>query len=740
MTDRRRFLVSAAATAAATLLPGLPARAAKAPRWPMPPQHARKPAAVGALGYRRIDDYAWFQPRDWHAVLRAPDTLDAPVKAVVQRENDYTAAMLAPTEALQKQLSGRMAALEGIAGAPIEVRNGDWLYYRRSRQGSDHPVHARRSVAGGAEQVLLDVGTEAHGKTFYSLSWGGPQFSRDGRLVGWAADQTGSGIFSVLVREIATGKMVVDDIGDAHGGFAFSPDGRYLYWVGRSDKGRPSTVHRRDLQAGGAGTERGDMLIYEEKDPAFFMGLHTTAAGGYVVIRIFNGDMAEARLVPMSDPTAAPLLVEPRTPGLHYDVDEWNGKLLVLTDADGAADYKLMTASAAAPGRAGWQPLVDHQPGRFIAAIHPFAGHLVREEWRDALPRLVVMAADGTEREIGFDEAAYAISVPAGQGWHSPTLAFTYQSPRTPAAPCALTLATAQYARAGKPVASKAFDRQRYEVRRLNARADDGALVPITVLMRKGQKLDGSAPLFQYGYGSYGATVDADFSPAAIALVEQGWIYAIAHVRGGAERGTDWWRSVLKRGKRKTFTDFIACAEFLIAQGYTRRQRIVAHGYSAGGLLMGAVYTMRPDLWAGVIAQVPFLDVLSTMEHFDIHPLGTTSFPFWGDPRIPEDHAYMASYSPYDNLRPAAYPALLAQGSVADDRVAFWEPLKFAAKARGLTTAGNPILSKTLLYAGHMGDPGTNAARAQHATYLAFAIWAAERRWGEVPQRPTPAG
>jgi oligopeptidase B len=238
------------------------------------------------------------------------------------------------------------------------------------------------------------------------------------------------------------------------------------------------------------------------------------------------------------------------------------------------------------------------------------------------------------------------------------------------------------------------------------------------------------------GYGSYGVIYEAQFSPAAIALVEQGWSFAIAHVRGGAERGSEWWRSVLKHGKKTTFTDFIACAEHLIANGYTAAGRIVAHGLSAGGLLMGAVYTMRPDLWAGVIAQVPFVDVLNSMDDFQNHPLGSTALPIWGDPRVPEDYAYVASYSPYDQLKPAAYPALLATGSVADDRVSFWEPVKFAVKARALTLAGNPIMVRTDLTAGHAGASGASAAREQQARFQAFAIWAADRRWGVVPQRP----
>lgn len=745
MKGRRDFIATLGGLALAASLPRAMARAAgpaaavpaagsapaaQAGSWPLPPQVRRVPVEVGRYGIRRIDEYAWLRPKDWHAVLRDPASLDPEIKAAVVAENAYADAMLAPTRPLQRELAERIRAIDAGHTAPLEVRSGGFLYYRDQPAGSEYPVYLRRSVAGGEPQVLLDAGAEAAGAPYYALSWDGPAPSPDGRLYGWAADRTGSGIFSLRVREIASGRLLVDDIDDAHGAFCFSPDGRYLYWVGRSDKGRPSVVYRRDIAAGG------DTPVYEEPDTAFFIALRATAAGGYVVIRLFNGEMSEVRLVPMTAPASAPVLVEPRTPGLTYDVDEWNGALLVLTDADGAEDFKLMTADPAAPGRRGWRELVAHRPGRLIAAIHPFAGHLVREEWRDALPRLVVMAADGSEREIAFDEPAYAISVPRGQGWDSPTLAFAYQSPRTPRTAYRLELAGARHAPAAAPASTGAYDRDRYEVRRLAARTDDGVEVPITVLMRRGLALDGSAPLYLYGYGSYGASVEAEFSPAAIALADRGWVYAIAHVRGGAERGTRWWRSVLKHGKKKTFTDFIACAEHLVAQGYTRRQRIVAHGMSAGGLLMGAVYTMRPDLWAGVVAQVPFVDVLNTLEDFESHPLGTTALPIWGDPRVPEDLAYVAGYSPYDHLVRAAYPALLATGGVADDRVAFWEPVKFAAKARALTTAGQPILSRTVMAGGHAGASGAAAALEQTVMFLAFAVWAADRRWGEVPQRP----
>jgi oligopeptidase B len=541
-------------------------------------------------------------------------------------------------------------------------------------------------------------------------------------MFGWTEDVTGSGIYALRVRDIASGRMIVDDIDEAHGMFAFDAGGRYLFWVGRGPNGHADSVWRRDMANGT------DVKVHDERDPAFFIELRTTASGGFVVIRMMNGAQSEVRLVPASDPTADPILVEPRAIGLRYDVEHWDNRLLILTDADGAVDMKVATASPDAPGKAQWRDWIAHQPGRFIAAIHPFRDRLVVEEWRDARPRLTLIGADGTNRDVAFDEPAYALAVPRGQGWGAAALAFTYQSPRTPPRLSRLMLGDGAVVAAKTP-AHPAYDPQLYMVERIEAPTPDGMRVPITLLRRRAAPRDGSAPLFMTGYGSYGANVEADFQPASIALVDRGWTCAIAHVRGGAERGSDWWRSVLTTGKKKSFTDFIDCAEHLCAEGYTARGRIVAHGFSAGGLLMGAIFTMRPDLWAGVIAQVPFIDPLGTMEQFESHPLGASALPIWGDPRIPEEYAYMASYSPYDRIEPAAYPAFLSTGSVADERVSFWEQLKFVARARANSRAKHPIMSKNATTGGHMGASGEQAARRQQAMFQGFAIWAAERRW-----------
>ena len=724
---RRGFLGLAASGLASLALH--PFRAYAQPsRWPLPPQPARIPTEVGRFGHRRIDDYAWLRPKDWLAVLREPASLDAPIKAAVEAENAYVEAMLAPTQPEQDALATRIAALEPLGAAQLDVVADGYRYYIQHAPGQEYARWLRQPVAGGSEQVLLDPNVESAGGSYYALHWSDPVRSGDGRLFAWSEDRVGSGQYTIRVREIDSGR-VVTEVPGAYGTFALSPDGRWLYWVGRDEVGRAASIHRRDLASGH------DTLIYEEPAAGFFLLMRTTASGRYVVMRSYNGAQSEVRLVPMDAPESAPILVEPRSEGLNYDVDDWNGRLLILTDADGAADFKLMQADLARPGRSHWRELLPHVPGRLITAVHPFRDALVREEWQDARHRLVRMDRDGGEQDVEFDEPAYALRVPAGQDYQADVLVFGYQSPRLPEVEARLSLADGALSLGTAP-AVQGYDPARYEVRRLSARAPDGEKVPVTVLMRRGDALDGSRPLLLYAYGSYGSSVEARFQPSSTALVDQGWIHAIAHVRGGAEKGSHWWRSVLTRNKRTSFTDFIACAEQLVEQGYTARGRIVVRGMSAGGLLAGAVFAMRPALWAGVIAEVPFVDPLNTMEHFDTHPLGAGAIPIWGDPRIPEDHAAMQAWSPYEQLQPAAFPALLATGSVADERVAFYEPLKFAVKARALGHGDQPVMVRIAMASGHAGDSGATAVREQEARLYAFAIWAADRRWGPVPQRP----
>lgn len=514
-----------------------------------------------------------------------------------------------------------------------------------------------------------------------------------------------------------------------------TPDGRHAFWLRAPADGTPARLSRRDLRSGE------DVLVYEEADPAFALSLRPSALRGYALLRAQGERSSEVCLVSLARPLDPPRLVEPRGPEHEYDVDEWDGGLVVRTNTDGALDFQLMTVSADAPGRAHWTPLVAHVPGRVILAVHPVADVLVREERRDALPRLVVMHRDGREHDVAFDEAAYALTVPAGQDARAGTLAFSYESPRLPPSRRVLDIATGHHVPAADAPAVPAatFDPARFEVRRLQVPTPDGAQVPVTVLMRAGQPLDGSAPLMQIAYGSYGLAIEAVFDTASLALVEQGWVHAIAHVRGGGERGAGWWLPTLRTGKKTTHDDFIACAEFLADAGYGTRGRIAAFGLSAGGTLMGVVGNRRPDLWAGLIAPVAFMDVLTSLERYADHPLGGAGIPVWGDPANPAEHDYVESFSPYDNLSAVEQPAWFVTGVVDDAAVSFWEPVKFAIKTRALTTGGQPILSYTDASGGHLGPWGAFPQPGQQAAYLAFAIWAVERRWGEVPQRADSA-
>lgn len=725
MVDRRGFLATASCGTIAALF-ARPALAATS--WPIPPQVPRHPVAAGAFGATRNDDYLWLRTDHWHAVLTDPASLEPAIKAVVEAENRYSDTMLAPTMPLQAALRDRAAAIEPAPPVPLAVQDGDFLYFTRQSAEAPYPTYLRRRLTGGAEQVVFDPAERAAGHRFYALHWDGARHSPDGRLVGWAEDLAGSGQFRIRAREIDGARMIVDDLDQAHGSFAFDAAGRYLFWVSRNAAGRPDAVWRRDLANGT------DAKVLDNPDLGLFIGLSTTASGAFIVINLTNGGANESHLVSATEPTAAPVLVEPRVDGVHYTVDHWNGRLLILTDADDAPDMKVMTAPVDRPGRTHWRELVPHRPGRSIVALHPFRDRLVRVEWRDALPRLVLMWPDGRERDFAFDEPAYALDVPTGQGWNSAAFTFGYESPRLQRRTQRIVLETG--ALEGDAAVSHAgFDPQRYSVERFAVPSTDGVEVPVTVLRLKDAPRDGRRPLYLYAYGSYGEIEEARFDAANLALVEQSWTYAIAHVRGGGERGSGWWRQVLRTGKKRSFEDYLACADHLVRHGYTAAGRIVAEGFSAGGLLIGTAFVERPDLFAGIIGRSAFLDPLGELDLMDIHPLGGSAIPIWGDPRIPAEYDYIRSYSPYDNLRTASYPALLAMGSLADDRVMYTDALKFAVRARALTTGHQPIMTRIASVGGHVGLPGRAAEADRQALFHAFAIWAADRKWGEVPQR-----
>jgi oligopeptidase B len=695
---------------------------------PVPPVARKDPKRTLQLGRVRVDDYAWMKDDNWQAVLRDPGAIRADVKAHLQAENAYTAAMLASTQALQAQMFAEMKGRIKEDDASVPTPDGPWDYYARFETGAQHPIHARRPRGrDDGEVVLLNEDAEAKGKAFFEV--GGADHSPDHTLFAYAVDEQGSEVHRILIKDLATGEILPEPVESSTGGFCWSPDSRYLFWIWRDDHGRPAKVFRRPARGG----TKDDVLVYNEPDDGFFLSVGTTSSDAFIVIGSGDHETSEVRLIPAGDPTAQPWVVEPRTPGLRYDLEHWDGRFFIRTNADGAIDFKVVTAPVDAPGRAHWSDWAAHQPGRYVVGIGAFKNWFVRLIRENALNSILLTErATGAEHVIGFDEDAYALGLAGGYEFDTTTLRFVYESPTTPRQWFDYDMATrARTLRKTQEIPS-GHDPARYVTRRLYAAAPDGSEVPITVLMKAGTPLDGSAPLLLYGYGSYGLSMEPNFSIRNLSLVDRGWVWATAHVRGGSEKGWGWFLKGRGEKKTNTFTDFIACAETLVAGGYGQAGRVVAYGGSAGGMLMGAVANLRPDLWAGIIGAVPFVDVLNTMSDVSL-PLTPAEWPEWGNP-IEDPAAYdlIASYSPYDNITDQPYPAVLATGGLSDPRVTYWEPAKWVAKLRDHTTGSAPMLLKINMEAGHGGASGRFEFLKEIALDYAFAIWAVERGWEKV--------
>ena len=699
---------------------------------PTPPPAPKHPVRIEQLGRVRTDDYAWMRDDNWQRVLRDPAVLRDDIRAHLQAENAYTAAVLAPAEALQAAILAEMRGRILEEDSSVPVPDGPWEYYSRIAQGAQHPVQARRPRGGGEEQVLLDVEAMAQGHAYFRVA--ATQHSRDHRLLAWAEDAQGSEVYRIRVRDIATVTEAGPPVESATGSFAFSPCSRFLFWVFRDDNGRPRRVMRR--RVGGDA----DVLVYEEPDEGFFLNVDTSSSGEYIVIGCGNQETSEAWVIPAAEPESPPRVLAPRDPGVRYDVEHWDGAFVLRTNADGATDFKLVRAPVDDPARANWTDWVPHRPGRFIVATSALAGHLVRVERVEANNRLVITARDGGESVLAVDEEAYLIGLAPRLDWDTATLPYVYESPTQPRQQWELDLATGARTLRKTQVVPSGHDPADYVVRRLHAPAPDGALVPVTALMRRGTPLDGSAPVLLYGYGAYGIPMQPGFSTQRLSLVDRGWVWATAHVRGGSEKGWGWFLDGRGTRKPNSFTDFIAAAEHLVAEGFGRAGRIVAHGGSAGGLLMGAVLNLRPDLWAGVAASVPFVDVLNTMSDATL-PLTPPEWPEWGNPlQDPAAYDLIASYSPYDQVAARPYPAVLALGGLSDPRVTYWEPAKWVARLREHSTGGRPILLRINMEAGHGGASGRFDYLKEPALVQAFALWAMEPAGGPRVTGEDPGG
>ncbi len=687
-----------------------------------PPVAAQHPVTHRHHGVERIDPYAWLKAVNWQEVMRAPDKLDPSIRAHLEAENAWCDAILAPTAALQDTLFAEMKGRIREDDSSVPLADGPFAYATRFIEGGQQPLIVRTAREGGAETILIDGNREAEGKGFFRI--GGVTHAPDHARIAWSFDDKGSELYRITVRDAATSRDGEHVIEGTTGAPVWAADSRTLFYILLDDNHRPSKLMRHTA----ATPASRDVEVFEEKDPGFFLGAGKTLDGRFITIDTHDHETSEVWLIDAHNPDAPPRLVAPRDPGVEYSVESRGDTLYILTNAGGAEDFRIVTAPAATPGREHWRDLVPHAPGRLILSMTVLARHLVRLERVDGLPRIVVRdLGTGEEHAIAFDEEAYSLGLVDGYEFDTTTIRFTYSSMTTPAQVYDYDVTTRARTLRKTQAVPSGHDPSRYVTRRLHAPAHDGELVPVTILYRNDTPLDGSAPVWLYGYGAYGISIPASFNTNILSLADRGFVYAIAHVRGGKEKGYAWYRNGKRAAKPNTFRDFISAARHLIAEGFTREGRIVAQGGSAGGLLMGAVANMAPELFAGMIAEVPFVDALDTMLD-DTLPLTPPEFPEWGNPIASRaDYDLIASYSPYDNVDTRAYPHILATAGLTDPRVMYWEPAKWVAKLRPLNTADTLVLLHTRMGAGHSGSPGRFDRLKEVALVYAFGLMVAGR-------------
>ena len=688
-----------------------------------PPVAPRRPTVLRAHGDERVDDWYWLRDRD-----------DPQVREYLEAENAYTREVMARTEPLQQQLFEEIKSRVQETDTSAPVRKGPYEYFGRTIEGRQYGIQCRRPAetpglpdpfappgTAPGEEVLLDQNELAAGHDYFAL--GGFAVSPDHTRLAYSVDVTGGERYELRFRDLTTGDDLPDVVPDVYYGLAWANDDRTCFYVRPDAAMRPWQVWRHRL-----GTPAGDdELVYQENDERFYTSVGRTRTGRYIVVSLGSKITSEAWFVDADDPEGAPRVVMPRRDGVEYDVehhhsDDHGDRFFVVTNDDGAENFKLMVAPVDQPGREHWREVVPHRADVRLEDVDAFADHLVLSERAEGLERIVVRRlADDDTHVVAMPDPVYSAGLGANPEFDTRTLRFEYTSLVAPVSSYDYDL-VARERMLVKRQPVPGYDPDEYESHRHWATAPDGVRVPISVVHRRGLAHDGTAPALLYGYGSYEISIDPSFSVARVSLLERGVVFAIAHIRGGGELGRRWYEDGKLEHKPNTFTDFIACAETLIAEGYAAPDRLAARGGSAGGLLMGAVVNLRPNLFRAVVAEVPFVDSLTTILDETL-PLTVTEWEEWGNPVAdPEIYKVMKSYAPYDNVEAKDYPAMLVTGGLNDPRVSYWEPAKWVAKLRTMKTDDRTLLLKTEMGAGHGGPSGRYDAWRDEALVLAFLL------------------
>ena len=687
-----------------------------------PPDVEKRPHTVTSPHGERQDEYYW---------LRDDERKNPQMLAYLNAENAYADAVLAPLKAQEDKLYDEIVARIKQDDSSVPARDRGYWYYTRFETGKDYPIHARRADRDGldavsiqtannsgdfsGEEILLNVNQLAEGHDYYSASM--VDISQDNQKLLWADDTNGRRQYTLRVTDLASGKRLTDEIPGTNGDAVWADDGNTFYYI----ENDPDTLLSKRVKKHTLGSDpKTDPVVYEEADDSFYLSVGRSRDEKYLAIRASSTVSDELRYTPAANPGEFKVLA-PRERDLEYSADHYGDRWLIRTNADGAANFKIMTASDDATARSDWQEWIAHDPAIYIEYFETFADYTAIGERSDGLDRIRIVKKDGTSEYLKADEPAYMMSIASNPEAESPWLRYVYTSLTTPAIVYETNIKTGER-RPLKQQPVPGHDASNYATERVWVPARDGTKIPVSLVYRKDFKRDGTAALLQYGYGSYGASMDPEFSASIISLLDRGMVYAIAHIRGGQEMGRAWYEDGKLLHKKNTFTDFIDVTRWLVAEKYAAKDRVAAMGGSAGGLLMGAVANMAPEDYRVILSQVPFVDVVTTMLDPSI-PLTTNEYDEWGNPEASaESYAYMLSYSPYDNLKAQAYPAMFVGTGLWDSQVQYWEPAKYVARLRDVNTGKHPIVFRTNMEAGHGGKSGRFRRFRESAEMYAFML------------------
>lgn len=668
-------------------------------------------------GIYREDPYHWLRASNWQDVLKNPSCLDENIRRHLEEENAYQTSQMADTKTLQNLLFAEMKNRIQENDSSVPIKRGPFAYGLCYKTGGEQPHYFRTPRNGGKKDIYLNGDVLAEGKDYFNL--GSVHVSPDHTHVAWSYDDKGSEFYTVKIRSFKTLSDYTDTIINTSGQLVWDAKSEGFFYTKMDKNHRPSELYYHQLNT----DPSQDKLIFHEDNPGFFLHISSSKLNDVIYINIHDHETSETWLIPAKAPLTAPQCVQKRQKGIEYSLTEGGDVFYILTNQDNAKDFKIMVAPYSSPQSENWSELVPHQPGRLILSHDAYQDFLIWFEQFEGVPSIQLMERSTKQiHSIAFTEEAYSLDLQGAAEYNSQTIRFAYSSMTTPNQIFDYEIKSRKRVLLKTQKIPSGHNKDDYVTRRIKAIADDGEKIPISLVYHKTTVLNGSAPCLLYGYGAYGFSIPASFNSNVLSLVNRGFIYAIAHIRGGKEKGTEWYEKGKHLFKHNTFNDFIACARHLVNHKFTAHDRLIAQGGSAGGMLMGAIANLAPQDFAGIIANVPFVDVLTTMLDASL-PLTPPEWPEWGNPlESKEDYNLIASYSPYDNIKHQEYPPILAIAGLTDPRVTYWEPAKWVAKLRDFKTDDNTILLRINMDSGHAGAAGRFLKLEETAYIYAYIL------------------